>query len=60
MPVGVWEVRESVRKALEKKPESFTTFKDAIKHIDSKLTIPIENYIKRSKILSQKRIIDFL
>ncbi len=56
MPVGVWEVRENVRKALEKKPDKFNTLHDALLNINSRLRIPIGEYLKRSEILKQRRI----
>lgn len=59
MPVGVWEVRENVRKALSKNPEKFSNLYDALEHINSRLTIPIKEYIKRSEILKQKRINEY-
>jgi hypothetical protein len=56
MPVGVWEVRENVRKAFQNKAEKFNTLKGSLSHINSKLQIPIREYIKRSEILKQKRL----
>lgn len=60
MPVGVWEVRENVRKALEKKPKKFNNLKEALNDIDSRLAIPIGEYVKRSEILKQRRIDEYL
>ncbi len=56
MPVGVWEVRENVRKAFTNKPEKFANLKEALQHINSKLTIPIREYIQQSEILKQRRL----
>lgn len=60
MPVGVWEVRENVRKAIEKKPRKFNNLKEALNDINSRLTISIGEYIKRSEILKQRRIDEYL
>jgi len=60
MPVGVWEVRENVRRAFKNKPMNFFTLKEALRYINSKLTIPIHEYIKRSEILKQKRLEEWI
>jgi hypothetical protein len=59
VPLGVWQVRENVRNAFRQKPEKFATLNQALKHIDSKLRIPMEDYIKNSLMLKQRRISDF-
>jgi DNA repair protein NreA len=59
LPVGVWEVRENVRKALAKKPLKFGTLKEALTNINSRLTLPIRKYIEKSQILKQRRITDY-
>jgi hypothetical protein len=59
MPVGVWEVRENVRKAMEKKPREFTTLKGALDDISTRLTIPLSRYMGRSEILRQRRITEY-
>ncbi len=60
IPVGVWEVRENVRRALEKNPQKFGTLKDALGDIKSRLRIPISEYIKRGEILKQRRINEYI
>ena len=59
MPVGVWEVRENVRKAFENPPRRFDTLKGALEDIRTRLKIPMEEYMKRSEILKQRRIDEF-
>ncbi|MFH0832904.1 MAG: hypothetical protein V1900_04245 [Candidatus Aenigmatarchaeota archaeon] len=59
MPLGVWQVRENVRNAFRKRPESFSRKDDALKYVSSRLRLPFREYIKRSKILQQKRLGDF-
>lgn len=59
MPVGVWEVRENVRIALRKKSRRFSTLKEAVDDINSRLRIPVEEYIRRSVVLRQRRLDEF-
>jgi len=59
VPVGVWEVRENVRKAFERKPERFQTKKEALAHVASRLKIPFRDYLRMSTILRQRRLRDF-
>jgi hypothetical protein len=63
MPIGVWNVRESVRKALKEKYEKFDTLDKALIFISKKLDIPLQRWIRNSAILKnqlyQKRLEDF-
>ncbi len=64
MPVGVWNVRESVRKALKSPYNKFDTFNEALTAISNKMDIPINRWIKNSALLKnrlfQKRLEDFI
>ena len=64
MPVGVWNVRESVRNALKTKPLLFPTLKKSLEFVSEKLEIPMEKWVETSAVLKdtmrQKRIIDFI
>ncbi len=60
IPVGVWEIRENVRKAMEKKPRKFQTLKEALEDIKTRLKIPLEVYLKRSSPLNQTKLEWFL
>jgi hypothetical protein len=60
MPVGVWEVRENVRQAMRKAPRKFATLAEALEDISTRLKIPLSEYMKRSKILLQRRLEEFL
>ena len=53
LPVGVWNVRENVRKALTKDPRKFDNIDFALEYIYSKLDIPIPEWIKHSAILQE-------
>jgi len=63
MPVGVWNVRESVRKALTLPYEKYDIFNKAILEIEKKMDIPLKRWIYNSALLKnrlfQKRLEDF-
>ncbi len=59
VPVGVWEVRENVRHAFMKPPERFENREQALAHLAGKLAVPIKEYVKRSKVLLQRRLNEF-
>jgi hypothetical protein len=64
IPVGVWNVRETIRNMLREKPEVFDSLEKSLQYISSRLEIPIEVWIRNSKILrnfySQKKINEFI
>ncbi len=63
MPIGVWNVRESIRKALKEKCKKFETLDQALIYISNKMDIPLQRWIRNSAILKnqlyQKRLEDF-
>ena len=63
LPVGVWNVRESIRNLLVSKPRSFCTFREALDYACSNFVIPKHNWIEHSELikqeLEQRRITDF-
>lgn len=59
IPVGVWEVRENVRRALAKKPERFSNLNEALSAVASRLRISLKEYLKMSEILRQTKIVDY-
>jgi len=63
MPIGVWNVRESVRRALKEQYRKFDTLHEALIHASEKMDIPLQRWIKNSAILKnqlyQKRLEDF-
>jgi hypothetical protein len=54
MPVGVWNVREHVRAAYKTKPLTFPTLHGALDRIASRMQIPLQDWIKGSKVLREK------
>ena len=63
MPVGVWNVRESVRVAMRTGPKRFAALNEALDYITTRLVMPEEQWIKKSTVLKdtlhQKRLEDF-
>ncbi len=63
MPIGVWNVRESVRRALREPFEKFDTLDKALVFISNKMDIPLQRWIRNSAVLKnqlyQKRLEDF-
>ena len=63
MPIGVWNVRESVRKALKESYRKFDTLDKALIFISEKMDIPLQRWIRNSAVLKnqlyQKRLEDF-
>jgi len=63
VPVGVWNVRESVRSALRMPAKRFDNFQDALQYAMSQLTIPLKRWIEGSTLLKhalfQRRITDY-
>ncbi|QRF75922.1 hypothetical protein Thermo_01431 [Thermoplasmatales archaeon] len=48
LPVGVWYVRENVREMFRSKPESFSSYQEALNHIASFLTVPVSMWKQKS------------
>jgi len=59
VPVGVWEVRENVRHAFLNTPEKFATREEALLHLSEKLSVPLREYKKLSRVLLQRRLTEF-
>lgn len=63
LPVGVWNVRESVRQTMQSEPPKFDTLQAALNHAQTKLTIPLRKWIENSEMLKralfQKKITEF-
>ncbi len=60
IPVGVWQVRESVSKALSKPPILFDDLSSLLIFLSQKLTLDVKHYVKRSFLLKhQKTLLDF-
>ncbi len=60
IPLGVWQVLENVRNAFRHPPARFGTKGEALRHIGSRLRIPVAEYVKQSVMMKRKTIADFL
>ncbi len=64
LPVGVWNVRESLRTMLKTKPTRFDTFEKALSQALKTLTIPLKSWAESSRIirevLSQRKLTEYL
>ena len=63
MPVGVWNVRENVRRTLKTEPLHFDTLDQVFSFMETKMDIKRDRWIKASGVLTdwctQKRIEDY-
>ncbi len=63
MPLGVWEVREQVRKAVGREPERFESRGEALGYLSNRLAIPLDRWVRNSALLGealhQRRLDDF-
>ena len=60
VPLGNWQILENVRNAFKQGFQRFSTREEALKHIGSRLRLPVNDYIKKSVLLKQGRLGDFL
>jgi len=62
-PIGVWNVRESVRQALREPYQKFDTLDQALVHLSGIMDIPLQRWIRNSAVLKnnlyQKKLEDF-
>lgn len=54
LPVGVWNVRESVRNALKRKPIKLDTKNQVLSFLGSNLDLSLEEWISVSELLKEK------
>ncbi len=54
VPLGVWQVRENVREALEGKPEIFGSLGEVFDYLRPKLRITVERWVSRSVLIGEK------
>ncbi len=58
IPLGVWVVREGVRDAF-KQESKFATLKEAFSYAATRLKWPLQQYIRKSRMLQQRKLLDF-
>ncbi|MBI5355512.1 MAG: hypothetical protein HZB68_03595, partial [Candidatus Aenigmarchaeota archaeon] len=59
VPMGVWVVRETARNAMKTLVGKFSTRQEALMEVSSRLRMPLRDYTKQSKILSQRKLAEF-
>lgn len=53
VPLGVFNVRENIKEAMQKPFKEFETLNDALKYGGTKLTIPISKYVKQGTLMNE-------
>lgn len=53
VPLGVFNVRENIKEAMQKPYKEFETLNDALKYGGTKLTIPISKYVKQGTLMNE-------
>lgn len=59
VPVGVWQVRENVRTAMNKMPKILNSKQEVLQYIKCHLKYNPEKYIRESYLFKQSRLNDF-
>lgn len=59
IPGGVWVVRESIRNAFTQPPFKTNSLRDALTELKKRLKQPWQEYLKKSRILTQRKLSDF-
>ena len=59
LPMGVWVIRETVKKAFEKGGKKFASRDEALADVFSRLRVPMRKYLEESFFLRQRRLTDF-
>ncbi len=59
IPLGVWIVRSTAADAFKRKPVRFGTKNEALRYVNSRLRIPVSEYVNQSVVLKQRRLNDF-
>lgn len=50
LPLGVWQIRENVRNAMNTKPKRYTSLDNALKTAGRSLLIPLEKWLEKSQL----------
>jgi len=63
-PLGIWQMRETIRGAFKNKSEKFNSLDEALRKISTRLSTPIGKILKKSKLFQkikeQKKIKQYL
>lgn len=56
LPVGVWNVREHVRRALKQAPKTFDSLEAALRRVGEVMAIPASRWVKESRVLTDLKV----
>ena len=56
LPVGVWNVREHVRRALKEPPRTFDSLEAALARVRDVMAIPLARWVHESKVLTDLKV----
>jgi hypothetical protein len=54
VPLGVFNVRENVRNAMQQSPAEFDDMSAALRYISTKLELPVKRFISQSDLLREQ------
>ncbi len=55
LPVGVWYVRENMRKLFESSPAEFDTLDEALSYISRFMKVPLEKWVAKSYVVATQK-----
>ncbi|MHA1379258.1 MAG: Nre family DNA repair protein [Candidatus Helarchaeota archaeon] len=55
IPLGVWVIRETVRKAFKEQPKKFSDINSALKEIGKHFQVPLKYWVKNSKLIKKMK-----
>ncbi|MEM0017914.1 MAG: Nre family DNA repair protein [Candidatus Korarchaeum sp.] len=55
VPLGVWNVRETLRNILMGKPETFSSLEESLEHVKKWLSLPMGVWFSNSRLLRKER-----
>ena len=53
VPMGVFNVRENVRSAMQERPTEFEDLKSVLNHISERFTLPVQRFITETTLLKE-------
>lgn len=53
VPLGVFNVRENVKNAMQNPYKEFEDLKTSLKYVDSRLKIPLSSFVKKSDLIQE-------
>ena len=64
LPVGVWQVRENVRNAMQQPPKKYDTLDEALKGTMGRLSIGLDRWLEAGALLrhtlNQRKLTEFM